>query len=107
MRVVGEIDAYSAPDFRAVFAELTRDNVRFIVADLTRVDFIDSTGLGVLNGVRKRAVEAGGKLVGICTAPNVRKVFETTGFLQLIQLYETEDEALADMRGAKERGSDA
>ena len=106
VRVTGEVDAYSAPDLRAAFAELEQQEIHFIVADLTRVPFIDSTGLGVLNGVRKRAEDAGGKLVGVCRAANVRKVFETTGFLQLITLHETEAEALEDIGRAKEGGSD-
>jgi anti-sigma B factor antagonist len=107
VRVAGEVDAYSAPEFRAAFAELEGSSIRFIVADLTQMPFIDSTGLGVLNGIRQRAAEAGGRLVGICNAPNVKKVFETTGFLQLIALFESEDEALEDIRGAKEDAGDA
>ncbi|MGD8239865.1 MAG: STAS domain-containing protein [Armatimonadota bacterium] len=106
VRVTGEVDAYNEAEFRAAFGEIGPGGVRFIVADLTGVPFIDSKGLGVLNGVRRRAEEASGKLVVICEAGHVRRTFEQAGFPQIIPLHETEDAALEDVRQAKGGGGD-
>ena len=81
--VAGELDVYAAPFLRDhMAAVLTAEPARFVVVDLARVVFLDSTALGVLVAALKRARAEGGDLrVGVGTNATVRRVFEVTGLL--------------------------
>ena len=65
-----------------------------VVVDLTRVTFIDSTGLGVLVGAFKRVRECGA-LSLVCPQRSVRRVLEITGLTQVFPLFNTLEEAVA------------
>lgn len=83
----GEIDVASAPDLRDRLIELVAAGRSRLVVDLESVDFIDSTGLGVLVGAARRArAEDAGGLVGdvrlVCTNSRILKVFGATGLDQ-------------------------
>lgn len=55
--------------------------------DLADVDFMDSTGLGVLIGALKRLRETGGTLVLAGTKPAVTRVFEITGLDRIFTIH--------------------
>jgi anti-anti-sigma factor len=54
LAVKGEVDVYTAPRLREKLVELVSQGKHQIVVDLEGVDFLDSTGLGVLVGGLKR-----------------------------------------------------
>ena len=54
VEVGGEIDVYTAPRLREQLVDLVADGKYHLVVDMERVDFLDSTGLGVLVGGLKR-----------------------------------------------------
>jgi anti-sigma B factor antagonist len=59
------------------------------------VDFIDSTGLGVLVGAVRRARTTEGDVRLICTNPRILKVFEATGLHEVFTIGTTFDETVA------------
>jgi anti-sigma B factor antagonist len=73
-----------------------REEVKRIVVDLQAVDFIDSSGLGLLIALLKRAAQRDGdvKLAGL--AKNVRMVFEITRTYKVFDIYDSVEEALRD-----------
>jgi len=77
--VAGELDVGLAPQLRAQLAELIDDGKTDIVVDLSAVEFIDSTGLGVLIGLLRRLRERGGDLTLVVTRPDILRIFEITG----------------------------
>ena len=79
LRVTGEVDLYTAPALRARIRELAAGGAVHLIADLGQVDFLDSTGLGVLVGGLKRLREDGGSLALVITAPRILRVFQITG----------------------------
>lgn len=92
----GEIDVYTAPRLREKLVELVSDGHRQIVADLEGVDFLDSTGLGVLVGGLKRLRSFEGDLTLVCTQARILKVFEITGLTTVFKISNSVDEATAN-----------
>lgn len=77
--VGGEIDVYTAPQLRERLVALVEDGARQIVVDLSRVEFLDSTGLGVLVGALKRLRSVSGDLSLVCPRERLLKIFRITG----------------------------
>lgn len=93
LSVRGEVDVYTAPRFRERIIELASDGRYRIVVDLEGVDFLDSTGLGVLVGGLKRLRSHDGDLVLVCTQSRILKVFEITGLTQVFAIHDSVDSA--------------
>jgi anti-sigma B factor antagonist len=89
----GEIDIATVTRLQERLVELAA-NGRPLVADLDRVHFIDSAGLGGLIGAAKRAAAYGGSLHVVCARPQIRQLFRLTGLDRRIPLARTLDEAL-------------
>lgn len=91
----GEIDLYTAPEFKERMVQLIEDGKKRIVVDLSDATFVDSTTLGVLVGGVKRLRPAGGTLALVCTDQNITKIFEITGLDRVFPIHETRDDALS------------
>ena len=95
LEVGGEVDVYTAPGLRERLVELVEHGARHVVVDLSRVEFLDSTGLGVLVGALKRLRAAGGTLGLVCSHERLLKIFRITALDRVFALYETVDAATA------------
>ena len=93
----GEVDLYTAPEFKERLVELIENGKTKIVVDLSEATFIDSTTLGVLVGGVKRLRPAGGSLALVCSDQNITKIFEITGLDRVFPIHETRDEALSSV----------
>ena len=93
--VAGEIDVYQAPRLRERLDALLDAGTSRLAVNLSSVTYIDSTGLGTLVAVRKRALAAGGELRLICPNPSIRRVFEITGLLPVFPFFDREESALS------------
>ena len=96
LAVKGEVDVYSAPRLREKLVELVSQGHRHIVVDLESVDFLDSTGLGVLVGGLKRLRSHEGDLTLVCTQARILKVFEITGLTTVFRITDTVEAATED-----------
>jgi anti-sigma B factor antagonist len=94
LRVAGEVDAYTAPMLREQIRDLAAKGAVHLIADLSRVDFLDSTGLGTLVGGLKRLREAGGTLTLVITAPRILRLFQITGLTKVLAIYPSVAEAI-------------
>ena len=92
LAVGGEIDVYTAPQLRQRLIELADEGKSLIVE---QVDFLDSTGLGVLVGGLKRARAQDGLLNLVCTQERILKIFRITGLEKVFGIHATVDEAVA------------
>lgn len=98
----GEIDLYTAPEFKERMIELIEAGKKHIVVDLSKATFIDSTTLGVLVGGVKRLRPSGGALALVCTDQNITKIFEITGLDRVFPIHETREAALESLRSPAE-----
>lgn len=90
----GEIDIYSAPQFKEVLITGIEDGAQRVIVDLTAVTFIDSTALGVLVSGAKRVRPRNGNLDIVCTDENILRIFEITGLNRIFGIYASRDEAV-------------
>ena len=79
VRVIGDADLASAPRLRAALVELHDRGHRLVELDLSLVDFLDSTSLGVVLGAVRRARQAGGNLTLIAAGSAVERLITVLG----------------------------
>lgn len=89
--VGGEIDVYTAPKLRDSISELVGAGNYNIVVDLEAVEFLDSTGLGVLVGGLKKVRAHDGSLELVCTQERLLKIFRITGLAKVFVIRESAD----------------
>ncbi len=92
--VAGEVDVYTGPRLRERLNDLLDSGENHLIIDLTAVDFLDSTGLGILVGVLSRVKSVGGSMVLVCSAERILKVFRITGLHALFPIAPDLDSAL-------------
>lgn len=91
----GEIDVYSGPALRERFIDLARAGCHHLVVDLQEVEFLDSTGLGVLVNGLKRARGHDGSMHLVCSREPLLKILRVTGLTKVFPIHDTLTEALA------------
>jgi len=93
--VEGEIDVYTSPELKQKIVEYTEAGVKSLVINLSKVEYLDSTGLGVLIGGLKRLREASGNLSLVAPGMRILRIFEITGLDKIFDIYPSEEEAIA------------
>ena len=96
----GEVDLYTAPEFKQQLLEVIGQGGREVIVDFTDTTFIDSTTLGVLVGGVKRLRTNDGQLSLVCNDRNITKIFEITGLDRVFTIYPTRDEAVSELKAA-------
>jgi anti-sigma B factor antagonist len=95
IQVTGEVDVYTAPDLRERIRDLADKGAVHVIVDMSRVDFLDSTGLGALVGGLKRIRDHGGSLTLVITAPRILRIFEITGLTKVFRPSPSVPDAIA------------
>ena len=89
----GDLDVYSAPRLKETLDQ-TLIGSR-LVLDLSGVEFIDSTALGVLVGALQLSRSSGGELRLVVDDPFLLKIFRITGFDGMFSIYPQLEDALS------------
>jgi anti-anti-sigma factor len=91
----GELDVASSPELEA---ELDRAADReLVVVDLRELEFIDSTGLGVLVKAHQQAEEAGRRFALVRGLGQVQRLLGLTGLSDQLPVAETREELLREL----------
>ena len=88
------IDANTADGVQEELAALIAEGARAIVCDLAATAYISSAGLRALLATAQALQGAGGKIAMFGATEHVNEIMEISGFSDLLQLHETEQEAL-------------
>src|SRR3954463_10450934 len=94
--VTGEIDLFTAPEFKQHVSEPIDAGISRVVVDLLATTFIDSSSLGVLIGAHRRLKLRGGSLVIVCDSDAITKTFRITGLDGVFAIAPTVEAALSD-----------
>ena len=92
--VAGEIDLFTAPEFKQRVSAPIDEGRTHVVVDLTETTFIDSSSLGVLIGAHRRLRRLEGQLVIVCSNDAIAKTFRITGLDGVFTIVTTLDAAL-------------
>jgi anti-sigma B factor antagonist len=92
--VKGEIDLFTAPDFKQRVSAPIDAGVPKVVVDLSETTFIDSSSLGVLIGAHRRLKLHGGSLAIVCSNESIAKTFRITGLDGVFTLTGSLEDAL-------------
>ncbi len=93
------IDAAVAVRFKDQMREMTEKPSARVILDLSKVEFLDSSGLGAVVGAMKQ-LERGRRLDLAGLSTTVDKVFRMTRMDSVFRIFETTDHALQDIAHA-------
>lgn len=90
-----ELDHHVARDVRQeVDSILMKKQIDYIIFDFQYVNFMDSSGIGVIIGRYKKIVTHGGKVSVINMNSRVKKLFNLSGMSKIISIYDTFEDAI-------------
>jgi anti-sigma B factor antagonist len=88
LSVSGEIDLATTPRLAGAVDEALRNGALELWIDLTRTEFMDSSGLHALLAARERVLQLNRRLAIICPGGPVRRLFDVAGLAGTLPLYE-------------------
>jgi len=94
LKPIGRLDASNAGSLQAQVAKLIEKKYLYILLDMGRVDFMDSTGLGTCIGIHKKLAATGGALVCAVASEAVRSLFHLTRTDEKVTIAASRFEAL-------------
>lgn len=100
VQIDGELDHHTAVLVKNKLDDMLNDQgIKNIVIDISDLNFMDSSGVGLFIGRFKTVSLRGGKLAVTGIKANLHKVFEVSGLYRIVRAYDTVREALEDIRG--------
>ncbi len=100
----GTLEASNIEPFREAMANLVEGATRLLI-DMGNVTFLDSSGLGALVAIWRSVSAKDGEMKLCRIGSMVRTVFELTRIHRIFEIYDTEEEALANYQTSSEGGS--
>ncbi|MGL4911161.1 MAG: anti-sigma F factor antagonist [Romboutsia sp.] len=93
-----ELDHHIASEVREeIDSVLLHKQVKNIIFDFKNINFMDSSGIGVIIGRYKKISTEHGKVSVIHTTPRVKKIFDLSGMNKIIGIYDTYEEAISSL----------
>ncbi|MDP7423079.1 MAG: STAS domain-containing protein [bacterium] len=99
------LDAETAPNTQDVLLDLVQDGARKILCDFSQTDYISSRGLSAVLAAAKKLRNIGGEMAFCSVGQNVRQIFSISGFHEIFRIFESQDEALAELQRMSKSGN--
>lgn len=97
--MIGRLDSSSARDAETKVKGVIDQGADRLLIDMSALDYISSAGLRVILVAAKSMQKSGGAMAICGMSPSVREVFEMTGFLKILKVYDQEAEAKEALAG--------
>lgn len=96
VRLAGELDHHTSQRVRnTIESELHKGRFSHLVINLSSLEFMDSSGLGVILGRYKQMGQLGGKMMLCSVRPSVHRLMEMAGLFRILPIYEDEASAIS------------
>lgn len=99
-QVIGSINTSNIYDFETQIKVFTDKGLRLICLDLAKLDYINSTGLGLLVKISDGLSEKGGRMHLYNLPPNIESVLSMLGLTDIIRIYKSREDAMKAFREA-------
>ena len=99
--IIGALDAHTFEQFFNTMSQLVDAGTLRIVMDLRGMTYITSVGMNFLVNLRLQRRKAGGDMIIVKPPPEVLNVLEMVGFIEVLVVAETVEEAWAQIKNAK------
>jgi anti-anti-sigma factor len=96
-RLTGLLDAFSEATFRKVLSKCIDEGPKHVILDLSQIDFVDSSGLGALVQLVKKAQTLEGTLQ-IVSNPRVTQTVKLVRLEKFLSLQPSVDEAVKNVK---------
>lgn len=93
--LIGRLDGFNAPDLEAKAKEAVERGDVNVLLDCERMEYVSSAGLRAVIVSAKQCQQHDGKLTLCSLQPDCKEVFEVSGFMKILDAYDTRDAALA------------
>ncbi len=94
LAVDGQVDMHTSPELRAKLRECLERSATPVVVDLTKVAFIDSSGLATMIEALQAVGKYGGRLRLCGLAPAVKNLFKLSNLISIFDIRETREDAV-------------
>lgn len=88
----GELDLVSSPRLEEALEVLDDPDTEFVVLDLRRLEFMDSTGLHLFVKAQQMAEESGRRLALVRGGEQVQRLLTLTGMTELLTIVDSPEE---------------
>ncbi|MGK5094888.1 STAS domain-containing protein [Deltaproteobacteria bacterium TL4] len=92
--VFGDLDGSTSPTLLKEIEGLIEQGMINIILDFSGIEFISSSGIGVIAVSSKDISQRSGKLIVVCNNKKVLSLFDITNLSKVITIHKTMDEAL-------------
>jgi stage II sporulation protein AA (anti-sigma F factor antagonist) len=98
IRIDGDIDHHTCEEIRnRIDNEIMNSNPKHIIFDMKNVNFMDSSGIGVIIGRYKLIVNRGGIAAMINVKPQIKRVYDICGLKKIIPIYDNETQVIQNI----------
>ena len=98
IKIMEDMDHHSAQYLRQkIDSEIVKATIKNIIFDFSNVNFMDSSGIGIVIGRYKNIQKLNGKAAIVNANPKIMQIFEMSGVLKIIPAYSDLDKAISCM----------
>jgi anti-anti-sigma factor len=101
VNITGDLDAFSVQQVNNQLTQVIEDGYRKIVLNLSRVQYINCTSIGVLLGRRRKLKQDHGELAFAELSDRVNRILALVGGEKLFPIFNTENEAIDTLAQAE------
>ena len=103
LHIDGYINAHTVHEFEKSVQSILEEKMYRILINCQNLQYINSSGLGVLMGVIEEIQENSGFLYLSNMNDTVFNIFDTLGFTHLFKVFDTEEEAISSLKDVSEK----
>ncbi len=94
VKLIGELDHHFAEEIREkIDREIDQNEIKNIVFDLSEINFMDSSGIGVVIGRYKKVQRKGGQVAVINMNSRIEHIFKMSGLFNIVQKFRNKKQA--------------
>ncbi|MDF2547105.1 anti-sigma F factor antagonist [Anaerosolibacter sp.] len=95
IKLDGELDHHTAEEIRdEIDREIEHYGAKNIIFDLSGMNFMDSSGIGVIIGRYKKVSKMGGEVAVVNINSRVERIFKMSGLFNIVKRFESKTQAV-------------